>query len=139
MLCHMTFYCLNLIVNFIIWGSAHKLVHSFLNRKQFVSVNNIKSAIKRVTYGVAQGFTLGPLSFLLYISDLPCSTSCLPQLDTIYDTCLVVNSTELTLANVYNRLQDNTFQLNSVKSNNLIVFLKRHANPSQICSTLKVL
>ena len=35
-------------------GFAHKLMQSFLNRKQSVCINGVHSVIERVTYGVAQ-------------------------------------------------------------------------------------
>ena len=96
-------------------GFAHKLMQSFLNRKQLVSINGINSKVERVTYGVAQDSTLDSPLFLLYINDLPCSTKCLPRLFAD-DTCLVIYSPNLItpqnimskdLANVYKWLQTN--------------------------------
>ena len=72
-------------------GSANQLVKSFLNRRQYVSVNGTNSDIKLITNGVVQGSTLGPILFLLYINDLHNSTNCLPHL-LADDTCLVLHS-----------------------------------------------
>ena len=123
--------------------SAHKLMQSFLYRKQFDCINGISSVIERVTYGVAQESTLGSLLFLLYISELPSSTNCLLRLFAD-DTCFVINSPELStlenvmnkdLANVYNWLQANNFHLNPAKSNYLIVTPKTNPAPFQVYLT----
>ena len=53
-------------------GNILKLIESYLaNRQQFVTINNSNSTQKAITCGVPQGSILGPLFFLLCISDLP--------------------------------------------------------------------
>ena len=53
-------------------GVLLKWFESYLsNRSQYVFCNGVKSDILNITCAVPQGSVLGPLLFLLYISDLP--------------------------------------------------------------------
>ena len=53
-------------------GKLHKLLHDFLvNRKQKVVLNGQVTSWSNVKAAVPQGSILGPLLFLIYISDIP--------------------------------------------------------------------
>ena len=55
-----------------IGGTALRWLESYLgNRKQMVSVNGHSSTLCDVTCRVPKGSVLGPLIFLIYITDLP--------------------------------------------------------------------
>ena len=76
-------------------GLALKLIQSYLsNRKQYTKLENCKSDLTKIEYGVPQGSSLTPLLFLLYVNDLPLAS----QFDTILfadDTFLAMSDNNL--------------------------------------------
>ena len=77
-------------------GKINDLILSFLsNRRQYVSINGYDSTERPILFGVPQGSTLGPLLFLLYISDL---SYCLKHTTASHfadDTCLIYASSNI--------------------------------------------
>ena len=47
----------------------------FHNRTQYVKIEDIRSSEEKIVCGIPQDSTLGPLLFLLYINDVPNSSS----------------------------------------------------------------
>ena len=121
-------------------GSANQIIKSFLNRKQYVSVNGTNSDIKLITNGIAQGSTLRPILFLLYINDLYNSTNCLPRLFAD-DTCLVLHSPDPNnlehmmnneLRNADEWCRANKLSFNPSKSNFLVIPPRLRKQPPYI-------
>ena len=92
-------------------------------------MNGIKSNLLINKYGVAQGSTLGPLLFLLYINNLPYFINCKPRCFAD-DTCLVYSSPTPSmlntainqdLQNISIWLKANKLTVNTSKSNVLTI------------------
>ena len=81
-------------------GLALKLIQSYLsNRKQYTKMENFKSDLAKIDYGVPQGSYLGPLLFLLYINDLPLASQ--------FDSILFADDTFLAMSeNNFSKLEN---------------------------------
>ena len=99
------------------------------DRKQFVKIENVKSDMKVTEHGVPQGSVLGPLLFLLYVSDLSsCSSNSLRLFAD--DTCLIVNDSSHVkliekvkeeICSVSKWMNTNKLTINMTKSNILVI------------------
>ena len=59
-----------------IQGIPYNWFENYLHqRKQYVKIEDMRSNTETILCGVAQGSTLRPLLFLLYVNDLPNSSS----------------------------------------------------------------
>ena len=77
-------------------GEINNLLKSFLsNRKQFVSINGFNSSQLETKCGVPQGYTLGPLLFLLYINNLRYSLKYSTVSHFADDTSIIYSSNHL--------------------------------------------
>ena len=73
-----------------------KWCRSYLsNRKQFISYNDSETEMKIVICGLSQGSTLGPLLFLIFVSDLNNSTKVLDRVLFADDTNLYCSGSKI--------------------------------------------
>ena len=99
----------------------NSMVHTNLNRKQFVRYQMHDSYHKIINCGVPQGPILGPLLFTLYINDIVNTTSLLELILFADDTTLLFSHPDLASQNeiINNELQEicNWFQANKLSVN----------------------
>ena len=122
---------LNKLNNYGIRGIALKWMASYLiNRNQYVYVNNTKSNILNLQYGVPQGSILGPLLFIIYINDLPSIDSAIHFIMYADDANIIITGSNIheiktkaeTLLNqLSNWVSSNSLKLN-VKKTHFMIF-----------------
>ena len=106
------------------------LFKSYLScRSQYVKVNNVKSSLLGIEFGVPQGSILGPLLFSIFINDLPDATNFYVKLfadDTFLcaqnnNFVTLENEVNIELEKVFIWLASNKLTLNYDKSKFMIV------------------
>ena len=112
-------------------GTPLKWFKSYLsNWKQYVKYNNSDSLQQDITFGVPQGSILGPLLFIIYISDIPfcvkhCKTIQFADDTTIYKTGKQVNNIYEYMNNELQVLADwfraNKLSLNISKTKSMLL------------------
>ena len=122
---------LQISYHYDIRGLAHNWFQSYLfNQQQFVFISGSSSELMSVKCGVPQGSTLGPVLFLLYITDLNSVFNKAITIHFVDDTHLIYASKNLsTTESVMNCklnkltewLRSNKLSLNSGKSE-LVIF-----------------
>lgn len=139
-----------------ITGTAHKLVHSYLDgRYQRTKItdkyqNTSFSSWDLIKHGVPQGSVLGPLMFLIYINDLPITLNKMvtPVIFADDTSIIITNSNKTDFGNV---LQQTMIEMSSWFRSNLLTlnydkthflqFLTTHKNEMQqqiVISNLKI-
>ena len=117
-------------------GVIYNWIKNYLfERKQLLVVcyNGQLSSIQNITCGIPQGSILGPLLFLLYINDIPNSTSKASILSFADDTTLIISHHNLKhLYKLANEELDNLFKwlcvnklcLNTNKTKFMLIYPK---------------
>ena len=78
-------------------GIPLELFKSYLDdRYQAVKVNDVISDYKSINFGVPQGSVLGPILYLIYVNELP-------NISTIFSSCLFADDTTLFFGNNNNK------------------------------------
>ena len=127
-------------------GIALEWFKSYLtNRTQKVSINGTLSDSGHIKFGVPQGSVLGPLLFLLYINDMPLTSSTLKFHLFADDTSIFFSHNKLEelesivnneLAKVSDWLIANKLTLNVDKSNFIIISSAKKTSPHKVALTI---
>ena len=124
---------------FVMRGIANQLLESYLSdRKQYTKVLYHKSKTAKITHGIPQGSSLGPLLFLLYVNDLPLASEFETTLfadDTylaISDKCItdLERKVNKELIKIDRRLKINKLSLNISKS----CYMLTNNQPNKSCT-----
>ena len=128
---------LNKLNAYGIRGLANSWIKNYLSgRKQFVVYNNTTSIHTDITCGVPQGSILGPLLFLLYINDLPLSSTNAHFIIFADDTNILFSHKDplqleklinFELTKISNWFKLNKLSLN-IKKTNFMIFKNKHNN-----------
>ena len=115
-------------------GIELNLMTNYLsNRFQYTDIDGVCSGLKEILAGVPQGSILGPLLFLIYVNDFPCSTE-FESFLFADDTSLFMSGKTLAdlqikaqveLGKVEEWFQANTMQINSKKTRYIIFNLPK--------------
>ena len=122
-------------------GKALDLFRSYLSgRSQFLKLDNVKSFLINIEFGVPQGSILGPLLFLIFINDLPQATKLYIKLfadDTVLcaqneDLLALEDEVNNELDKVFSWMASNQLTLNIKKSQFMLVTNKRNVGTLKI-------
>ena len=105
-------------------GKALDLFRSYLSgRSQFLKLDNVKSSLINIEFGVPQGSILGPLLFLIFINDLPQATKLYIKLFADDTVLCAQNEDLLALEDEVNNELDKVFSW--MASNQLTLNIKK--------------